>query len=108
MRSTKYLATLLEPASDLAQRVSDLLIAKNLPRLRRSKSYDLRPLIEDLQLVQPDEEDNQRIEMQLAARESNTGRPEEVLEALCLSPLSVRVHRSQLLLSPESISVCMD
>ena len=108
VRSARYLATLLEPAPDLDRRVSDLLGAKSLPRLRRGKTYDLRPLIEDLQIVPSGEKGNQLLEMQLAARESNTGRPEEVLEVLCLSPLAVRIHRSQLLLSPELIPVSVE
>jgi len=99
--SARYLATLLEPVPDLDQRVSGLLAAGSLPRLRRGKAYDLRPLIEDLQPESPDEKGNQRLGMQLAARENNTGRPEEVLEALCLLPLGVRVHRTHLLLSPD-------
>jgi radical SAM-linked protein len=108
MRSARYLATLLEPVPDLDQRVTHLLIAESLTRIRRGRSYDLRPLIEDLQIALLDEQDNQRLEMQLAARENNTGRPEEVLEALGLSSLAVRIHRSHLLLSPEQVSTNRD
>ena len=108
VRSTRYLATLLEPIPDLVQRVTDLLTTVSLPRLRRGKPYDLRPLIEDLHLVPSGKIDFQRLEMQLAARESHTGRPEEVLEALFLSPLSVRIHRTQLLLTPEPTRVSVD
>lgn len=103
VRSARYIAILLEPVPELDLRVPELLVAESLPRLRRGKPYDLRPLIEDLQFIPPGEKDYPRLEMQLAARESHTGRPEEVLEALSLSSLAVRVHRSQLLLSPESL-----
>jgi len=108
VRSARYLITLLEPAPDLNQHISELMVSKSLPRLRRGKPYDLRPLIEDLQPTCPDENEYQRLEMQLAARESQTGRPEEVLEALCLSSLAVRVHRTQLLLSPDLLPILVE
>jgi radical SAM-linked protein len=101
VRSARYTVTLLEPAADIEQRVAELLLAESLPRVRRGKSYDLRPLVEELIVVFPNEQNNQCLEMHLSARESQTGRPEEVLEALCISPLAVRVHRIQLQLSPE-------
>jgi radical SAM-linked protein len=51
--SAEYMATLLEPVavSALQARVDDLLAAASLPRQRRGKPYDLRPLIEALSLV---------------------------------------------------------
>ena len=101
VRSAWYLVTLLEPAEDLDSRVADLLAAQRLPRQRRGKAYDLRPLIEYLHVLPLDEAGNPVLEMQLAALESRTGRPDEVLEALGLPPLVARVHRSQLLLNPE-------
>ena len=108
VHSVRYIATMLEPVPDLEQRIYDLIVAESLPRIRRGKPYDLRPLLEDLQLLLPDKEGYQRLEMQLAARESHTGRPEEVLDALGLSPLVVRVHRSKLILSHEPIPVCVE
>ncbi len=51
--SAEYEATLLDPVdeADLARRLADLLAAPSLPRERRGKAYDLRPLIEQLSLA---------------------------------------------------------
>jgi len=89
--SAEYHATLLKSIPDLAARVSDLLEAEALERERRGKFYDLRPLIEDLQA-----KDAQNLELRLAARSGATGRPEEVLLALGIDPVTARVHRTAL------------
>jgi radical SAM-linked protein len=91
--SAKYQATLLEPIPDLASRVSDLLDAEVLERERRGKTYNLRPLIEGLHA-----QDTQKLALRLAARSGATGRPEEVLLALGIDPVSARVHRTALIL----------
>ncbi len=97
--SVDYIARL--PASvdtrSLAQRVERLLAEASLPRERRGKRYDLRPLIEDLRLEPGDGEQEQpALMMRLAAREGATGRPEEVLLALGVDPAEARVHRTAL------------
>lgn len=94
--ASKYNVILLEPIPNLDQRVSDILGAETLPRERRGKPYDLRPLIEDIKT--PDE---QRLDLQLAARSGATGRPEEVLLALGIDPVTARVHRTALILKTE-------
>lgn len=92
VRSAVYRITLLDPVPDLSTRVADLLDAGTLPRQRRSKSYDLRPLVEDLQVVAEN-----TLAVQLAAREGATGRPEEVLAVLDIPPEAARVHRLKLI-----------
>jgi radical SAM-linked protein len=94
--SARYDVTLLEPISDLGQRVSDVLHAESLPRERRKKTYDLRPLIETLKIT-----DAHSLDLQLAARSGATGRPEEVLLALGIDPVAARVHRTELILKAE-------
>jgi radical SAM-linked protein len=84
-----YLVT-LTPSSDVASRVETLLAASSLPRERRGKEYDLRPLIEDVWL------EDEGMGMRLAARPGATGRPDEVLFALGLDALSYRIHRTHL------------
>ena len=91
--AAEYDVTLLEPVPELDQRVADVLGAETLPRERRGKPYDLRPLIEDIQT--PVE---QKLALKLAARSGATGRPEEVLLALGIDPIAARVHRTALLL----------
>ena len=95
--SAIYLATLLEPISDLGTRVEELLAQDKIQRKRRGKQYDLRPLIEDLRLADT-EVGIQQIWMHLAARGGATGRPEEVLLALGIDPFRTRVQRLELLL----------
>jgi len=80
----------LETRPGLAERVSELLAAVTLPRERRGKAYDLRPLIETIWLEEGE------IGMRLAARPGATGRPDEVLLALRLDPLAPRIHRTRL------------
>lgn len=79
LKSAEYLVTFKEPIdrADLEKKVADVLAAKELPRERRGKPYDLRPLLEGLR-VEPDG----GLWMKLAVRPGATGRPEEVLKSL--------------------------
>jgi radical SAM-linked protein len=86
-----------EYASSLTSHLSALLDASSLPRVRRGKEYDLRPLIESLEAAPADGSGKMRMVMRLTAREGATGRPEEVLSALDIPPESVRVERTRLI-----------
>jgi radical SAM-linked protein len=99
VEASEYIITLLEPCPDLEDRCAALLDAPSFPRRRRSKDYDLRPLIYNLNVLPEDEQGNQRLFTCLSARESSTGRPEEVLDALGLKPEETRVHRVRLVFS---------
>lgn len=90
VRSADYVATVPGDVSGLVQRVADLLSVERLPRERRGKVYDLRPLIESLSL------EGNVLRMRLAARDAATGRPEEVLDALGLGDRQAAVHRAAL------------
>ena len=104
--SAEYCVTLLEtyPELDLQQRLDQLLAAVALPRQRRDKPYDLRPLIEELS--QPPtpppvgEGRGERLFMRLSARDGATGRPEEVLDALGIPLETARIERTRLILKP--------
>lgn len=69
-------------AADPTPQILEFLASPTLPRERRGKRYDLRPLVEQLELVYPGAPSGPIIRMRLSAREGATGRPEEVLEAL--------------------------
>lgn len=97
--AAEYTAQPLDPLDGpgLVRAVEALLCAGTLPRERRGKPYDLRPLIESLMINQGS---YPGLHMRLTAREGATGRPEEVLLALGLDPDSFRVERTALILSP--------
>ncbi len=98
VRSSDYLVTLLDPVPDLVEKVRALLAASSLPRERRGKPYDLRPLVESLDVLSPDGEGHQRLVMRLRAQEGATGRPDEVLAALGIPLNAARIHRTGLIL----------
>jgi radical SAM-linked protein len=99
VHSAEYVVTLLESCPDASTRVATLLDSETLPRQRRGKSYDLRPLIHSVALLPSDECGHIRLQMILAAGESRTGRPDEVLAALGVPPESTRVHRTRLIIN---------
>jgi len=96
-----YEVTLLEPVDTavLQSRIADLLAAETLLRERRDKPYDLRPLLLDLRLRQPIT-DLTQLDMRLMLKEGQTGRPDEVLDALEFDPLAARIHRTAITLAP--------
>lgn len=85
---------------DLAQRVDDLMAQDTLPRKRRKKTYDLRPRIHTLEVL-PKQPTSLRMVLSLS-QEGGTGRPDEVLDALGLDPLSARMTRRTILFADES------
>jgi radical SAM-linked protein len=97
LEASDYTLTLEQPLPDLDRRLQALLSAESLPRQRRGKDYDLRPLVLELRRLPDGEDGSQRLHARLSAREGATGRPEEVLDALGADPLSARVNREGLL-----------
>ena len=99
VRSSEYLVILLEPIEPdvLQARINTLISADKVVRERRGKTYNLRPLIEELKFESMDD-GFAHIRMRLSARESATGRPDEVLLALGLDPFAARVERTELIL----------
>jgi radical SAM-linked protein len=83
-------------AQELEARVRGLLEAEALPRSRRGKEYDLRPLVEELEVQGADS--GVRLRMRLSAREGATGRPDEVLLQMGYDPATARIHRTRLFL----------
>jgi radical SAM-linked protein len=110
--SAEYMVTLLDPVDDteLVNRLAAALAAVSLPRQRRGKDYDLRPLIESLSILPPqdpvvgipsDGRPGVGIFMRLAAREGATGRPEEVLDVLGIPYETTHVERTRIILKSE-------
>lgn len=105
VEAAEYEVGLLESAdpAGLEEKVTAMLAAPSIPRMRRGKAYDLRPLIQQLSLAQPAGQSRPRIRMRLTAREGATGRPDEVVEALGLSREDTRIQRTALIFRPQSL-----
>lgn len=97
LRSAEYQVTLLDKIPELDTKLENLLRRTMIHRRRRGKEYDLRPLIEACERIREDENGHAQIFMRLAAREGATGRPEEVVAELGLSPELARVRRTKLI-----------
>lgn len=96
--AAEYRATSSEfpPQDEMDRRVSSLMAASSLPRARRGKTYDLRPLVEEMRF----DAESQALRMRLTAREGAFGRPDEVIDALGLDPGDVLALRTRLILTP--------
>ena len=92
--SAGYEVTFTEPIDrlNLQRSIDSLTESTTIPRERRGKMYDLRPLIEALRLLPEG-----KIFMRLAAREGATGRPEEVLDVLGIAFEGTRIERTHLI-----------
>lgn len=89
-----------EIREELLKKLDDILEAEHIIRERRNKTYDLRPLIEDLH-VSEERAEGSCLELRLANREGATGRPDEVCLALDLDPIAFRIHRTRIFLTAE-------
>ncbi len=91
--SAEYEVSLAEAdfGSEVKRKIESVLAAESIVRIRREKEYDLRPLIETLDLL------DGKILMKLAAREGATGRPEEVLDMLGIAFEDTRIERTRLI-----------
>jgi radical SAM-linked protein len=101
LRAAEFVVTFLDPFPELAERCQALLDASELPRQRRGKPYDLRPLVLELALLQDDPDGCQGLTVRLSASEGATGRPEELVLALGGLPEAIRVHRTRLIFAGE-------
>ncbi len=79
-------------SSELKRRINSVMESESIIRERRGKTYDLRPLMEELNLSSEG-----KIFMRLAAREGATGRPEEVLDILGIAFEGTRIERTQII-----------
>jgi radical SAM-linked protein len=101
VRAAEYLVNVAWEGdrADLEARVAALLSASTLPRERvrkgQRRSYDLRPLVEDLKLEKEDAEGH-RLWMRLRHGTGGTARPEDVLGALGLAEVPFNVERTAL------------
>jgi radical SAM-linked protein len=97
IQGAEYLASVVsgEAGQQLEERIARLLGSDQLPRLRRGRKYDLRPLIEDLWLERQ-QADQYVLGMHLRAGDRGTGRPDEVLDQLGLAEQVQGITRTRL------------
>ncbi len=95
----EYQVELREPVdpSELKRRIESALASESILRERRGKKYDLRPLIQSIEVL------NDTIVMKLAAREGATGRPEEVLDVLGIAFEATRIERTRIIFNPAKV-----
>ena len=97
LRWAEYLVTVEsgEAQGQIEARVQAFLAALTLPRERRGKSYDLRPLVLSLSVesVLPSV---QLVMCLMADATAGTGRPDEVLAALGWDDVPAQIHRRKL------------
>lgn len=84
---------------DVKAVVDDLLDLETVQRERRGKSYDLRPLIDGIEVGGTD--GSVTLRMRLSAGQKGTGRPDEVLKALGFKPERAQITRTRLILSED-------
>lgn len=96
--SSIYIITFLDHIPNLYERIERIKLSEHIYRSRRQKSYDLRPLIEEISAVPECDQGMQMLRIRLSVRESATGRPEEVLDEMGIKFEDTRVHRSELFL----------
>jgi radical SAM-linked protein len=100
--ASEYEITLMEPDDQLDRHLEELLAEVTLPRERRGKQYDLRPLIEDLHRLPNDDQSRPRLFLRMTTKAGATGRPEELLSALDILPASALIHRTRILFEEPS------
>ena len=100
MSASEYQITFYDPqqADELGEKVAALLAADQITRVRRNKTYDLRPLILDLKVTHA-EDDEIGLWMRLNAEPSATGRPDEVMEELGFANTTYLACRTGLILN---------
>lgn len=84
-------------ADDISRKMSDLMARETIERERRGKTYDMKPLIESWK-CRTDDEGKAFLEVQMAARDSAMGRPDELAAALDFDPFEVNIERLEYIL----------
>ncbi len=97
LQSADYVLTIetSESLDEISRRAQALLAAPTLPRERRGKAYDLRPLILDLRVEAVDRIVTLWARLR-ASQTAGTGRPDELLDALSLGDTPAQICRTGL------------
>ena len=93
-----YRVEILDEKYTLAQiidQIAQILSKESLPRVRNKKSYDLRPLIQSLE-VRQNGQNLIEITAKMPSNSSQTGRPEEIMAEMGIPLEDFRITRIQL------------
>ncbi len=103
MAASEFTISFFDPQDRayLKEQVAALLSQEKIIRTRRKKTYDLRPLILQIEVIAVDQGET-KLWMQLLAEPGLTGRPDEVMEALGFGNTDILIQRTQILLSNDS------
>jgi radical SAM-linked protein len=98
-----YEIIFLDPVDgeEIAIKIERLISSTTIRRTRRSRQYDLRPLIVSLKFIISDDDNPARLIMRLSASPAATGRPEEILSEFEIEPENTRIIRTGLVLKAE-------
>jgi radical SAM-linked protein len=103
LTKAKFVVNLTEPIPNLDQKIAELLQRETILREKikkgKRKTSDIRPLIFEVNRISLEDESKHTLEMTLKAEPGATGRPDHVLEAMGVDPLSARIHRTGLIFS---------
>ncbi len=102
VQAATYRMILTQTFPKLETRINDLMSAKTLKRTRKGKKYDLRPLIQELSLIQQEVPGTTVLEAKLSMLPGATGRPDEILDALGIPPLEAMINREEILLRSDT------
>ncbi len=94
VRFAEYTVSPLD-GEEIECKIEELLVAEAIPRERRGKKYDLRPLIGDLRV------EGSSLWMRLKHDAQGAGRPDEVLAALGLERAGKAIHRTRLIFASQ-------
>ena len=100
VRSSDYCAVALNNPinEELTHQVERINSASSLPRVRRNKPYDLRPLIQNLHFDVPIADLPPTIQMRLSSMDGATGRVDEVIFEMGMEPADFRITRTALII----------
>ncbi|MCD4803916.1 MAG: TIGR03936 family radical SAM-associated protein [Anaerolineales bacterium] len=93
--AASYLIILDAKSPDLPEKIENLLNSASVIRDRKGKTYDLRPLIQELNC---DISSPSKLQMTLSALPGATGRPDEILAALELPATGTNICRTEIVL----------
>jgi len=94
VRFAEYTVSPLD-GEGIESKIEELLAAEAIPRERRGKKYDLRPLMDELRL------EGSSLCVRLKHDAQGAGRPDEVLAALGLERAGKAIHRTRLIFASQ-------